>query len=75
MHIGSRQSHLNLRSIASVVLGQHQYADSICQRAINEPLNRRKAKEGYIPVPVHAGLIEPFLSTIAILLLSKLSDI
>ena len=75
MHIGSRQSHLNLRSIASVVLSQHQYADSICQGVINEPLNRRKAKESYLPVPVHVGLIKPFLSTVAIPLLLKLSDI
>ena len=75
MHIGSRPSHLSPRSIASVALGQHQYADSICQGAINEPPNRRKAKKGFIPVPVYVGLIKPFLSTVAILLLSKLSDI
>lgn len=74
MHIGSRPSHLSPRSIASVALDQHQYADSICQGAINEPPNRRKAKED-LPVSVHAGLIEPFLSTVAIPLLSKLSNI
>ena len=45
LHIGSRPSHLSPRSIASVALGQHQYSDSICQVAINEPPNRRKAKE------------------------------
>jgi len=75
MHTGNGRSYLSLRSIASAVPGRHQYADNICQEATGELSTYPKGQESYLPIPVHAGLIEFLLSAIAVPLLSKLGDI